>query len=211
MVLTEPEKTPDIEMLRKAAGIKKGETLWVFGYGSLIWLPCFNYVQALAGNVSGYHRAFCLYSHKYRGTPEKPGLVLGLDRGGFVQGVAFEIPAPDVDEALENLWQREMGVEDFYKAISVPVRILGQEEEKPVNALTFVVSDNNPKHCPQLTVDQQADIIATASGMTGSNAEYLEKTVMGLQRIGILDPLMEDLLLGVRTRKLLEKTSATAS
>lgn len=190
------KKEPDIEGLRKSAGIRQGDTLWVFGYGSLIWFPCFVYKQAIASTLTGWHRAFSLYSHKYRGTKEKPGLVLGLDRGGSCQGVAFEIPAEHAEDALLRLWEREMGVEDFYTPLSVPVHPIGQDEK--VDALTFVVRDNNPVHCPELTLDQQAEIIATAHGMNGSNAEYLEKTVMGLQRIGIEDGQMEELLSKVR-------------
>lgn len=189
----------DTESLRKAAGTNPGDSLWVFGYGSLIWSPCFTYQQALAATVSGWHRSFCLYSHKYRGTEENPGLVLGLDHGGFCQGVVFEIAPRHTEEALLNLWEREMGVEDFYEAAALPVSVIGEDDMK-INALAFVVDRKNSRYCPGLETEKTVDIISSAQGQSGTNAEYLEKTVMGLQRVGIQDQEMEDLLSKVRLK-----------
>ncbi len=82
--------------------VKPGEDLWVFGYGSLMWNPGFPYLEQSDALLYGYHRGFCVYSHRYRGTPEKPGLVLGLDRGGSCRGVAFRVAAADVPEHIKG-------------------------------------------------------------------------------------------------------------
>ena len=85
-----------------------GGDLWVFGYGSLMWNPGFAHAEARPARVYGYHRAFCLYSEHYRGTEARPGLVLGLNRGGSCRGRAFRVPAHDADAAMEYLIAREM-------------------------------------------------------------------------------------------------------
>ena len=106
--------------------------LWVFGYGSLMWDPGFGFVRSASARLHGYHRAFCVYSTRYRGTPERPGLVLGLDRGGCCRGIAFLIAEAEVGRVLENLWAREMP-RLVYRPRLVPVDV-GAEK---VNALTF--------------------------------------------------------------------------
>src|SRR3546814_5730407 len=85
-----------------------GEGFWVFGYGSLMWHPGFPHVEARPARLRGLHRSFCVYSHRYRGTPQAPGLVLGLDRGGSCHGMAFCVPAAEGEEALDYLFEREM-------------------------------------------------------------------------------------------------------
>src|SRR5215218_3255850 len=82
--------------------------LWVFAYGSLMWNPEFEYVRSAPAMLRGYHRSFCVYSTRYRGTPEQPGLVLGLDRGGSCRGIAYQIAAAKVERMLHDLWEREM-------------------------------------------------------------------------------------------------------
>ena len=85
---------------------------WVFGYGSLMWDPGFPYDAALPGLLVGYHRQFCLYSYRYRGTRERPGLVLGLDRGGSCRGVVYRVPDDAVAATKAYLWERELGIVD---------------------------------------------------------------------------------------------------
>src|SRR6185437_5147948 len=94
---------PAIAALRDAA-----EPVWVFAYGSLMWNPGFAFAEARRGRLHGYHRAFCLYSRDYRGTPERPGLVLGLDRGGACDGVVYRLPAEGTGAAFDRIWAREM-------------------------------------------------------------------------------------------------------
>src|SRR5690349_2563312 len=81
--------------------------LWVFGYGSLIWKPGFEFVEQRPARLIGEHRSLCIYSMVHRGTPEKPGLVLGLDRGGACQGVAFRVARKQRDATVAYLRERE--------------------------------------------------------------------------------------------------------
>src|SRR5215208_7113169 len=88
-------------------GLPDGD-LWVFGYGSLIWSPGFAYKEKRVGRAHGFHRALCILSTRYRGTHRRPGLVMGLCRGGSCWGMAFRIPERDVRRCLARLWHREM-------------------------------------------------------------------------------------------------------
>ena len=103
---------PDQQLPRPAwsadIAVDPGSDLWVFGYGSLMWNPGFPFAERHAATLPGYHRSFCVASHRYRGTPERPGLVLGLDRGGSCRGIVFRVAAADVPVALDYLWEREM-------------------------------------------------------------------------------------------------------
>ena len=109
---SQPEK-PVISCDASIAGrqrltLPEGEDFWVFGYGSLMWHPGFPHVEVCAALLNGYHRRFCVYSHRYRGTPERPGLVLGLDRGGSCRGLAYRVPAAEGAAAMDYLYEREM-------------------------------------------------------------------------------------------------------
>jgi cation transport protein ChaC len=190
----------NLKNFRSMLKLQEGDGLWVFGYGSLLWSPCFKYEQAQVAHALGWQRSFSLYSVNYRGTPEQPGLVLGLDRGGSCQGIAFEIKPENVDDALARLWAREMDDDRCYDPICLPVKLSG--DHRQVNALTFVVHQGNEMHCPDLPVEKSADIISSARGRNGSNVEYLEKTVKSLQQSGIRDPQMEELLARVQERLL---------
>ena len=100
-------------MAKKRASMKKGGTkdsgdIWVFGYGSLMWRPDFPHVETRPARLRGYHRALCVLSTRYRGTKARPGLVLGLDRGGSCVGRAFRVAARDADRVLAILHEREM-------------------------------------------------------------------------------------------------------
>src|SRR5262245_42375736 len=107
--------------------------LWVFGYGSLMWAPEFEYAERGMGRVHGYHRSLCILSSRYRGTPEKPGLVMGLCRGGSCWGIAFRVHNGQAKETLDLLWKREM-LNNVYMPRFVPVSVGG----KRVQALAFV-------------------------------------------------------------------------
>ena len=110
------------------AALPKGD-LWVFGYGSLMWSPCFDFTQRALGRAHGYHRALCILSTRYRGTEAKPGLVMGLCRGGSCWGVAYRIHAQRLRRALARLWYREMP-RRVYQPTLIPVRLASGRKVK---------------------------------------------------------------------------------
>lgn len=183
----------DSTKIRQELGIKPDQPLWVFGYGSLIWSPCFDFLQARIARACGWQRRFSLYSTHYRGTPERPGLVLGLERGGDCHGLVFQVAPEHIDDALVRLWKREMSDDGSYTPLFIPV-VLDGEEQDDTHALTFVVQGGNEMYCPDLPEQELVDIIATSRGRNGTNREYLEKTVISLRRSGIHDARLEELL-----------------
>jgi glutathione-specific gamma-glutamylcyclotransferase len=166
----------------------KGAGWWVFAYGSLLWNPLFPFSEARPATLRGLHRQFCLYSLASRGTPENPGLVLGLDRGGACTGVAYRLPAPVAMDELHLLWRREMVV-GAYKPRWVRVRSGGRE----IHALTFVVRHAHPQYAGKLSLDDKARVIAASKGAFGSSLDYLERTRVALVTHGIIDPYLEKL------------------
>ena len=159
-----------------------GQDLWLFGYGSLIWNPAFNYQESCCALVHGWHRSFCLKLFMGRGTPEKPGLMLALARGGACRGVAFRIAAQEVRQELWLLWQREM-FGGSYNAHWVQLKF-GQQV---VRGLTFVVNPKNPRYTKDLSAEQTARMILDAKGELGTNLEYFENTLTHLQTLGVKD------------------------
>lgn len=162
-----------------------GEALWVFGYGSLIWNPGFAHELARPALLRGRHRRFCIWSHRYRGTPETPGLVLGLDRGGACRGMAFRVAAADAADALAYLDERELSG-GVYRRRLLPVRLLDGGRET-VRAVTYVARRDHPRYCLALSPEAAAAAIARGAGQRGSNREYLVNTVHGLRRLGLGD------------------------
>ncbi|PWC36352.1 gamma-glutamylcyclotransferase [Azospirillum sp. TSO35-2] len=166
-----------------------GTDLWVFAYGSLMWNPGFPFVERHAATLAGYHRSFCVASHRYRGTPDRPGLVLGLDRGGSCRGIVFRVASADVPSALDYLWDREMDSR-VYEPKLLRVRLReGRSAEglDSVRACCFVVDRDHPQYCRGL--DQAAVVcrIAGCRGQRGPNIDYLANTVSHLQELGICD------------------------
>jgi cation transport protein ChaC len=154
--------------------------LWLFAYGSLMWNPEFTFVRSARALLRGYHRAFCLYSTQYRGTPENPGLVLGLDRGGSCHGVAFLIAESAISTVLETLWVREMSQLVYHPRI---VKV--DAEESRIEALTFVADRAHPNYAGRLEVPTIAQTIAECTGARGPNADYLFNTLRHLHALGI--------------------------
>lgn len=177
------------------AGKPKGAGWWVFGYGSLLWNPLFPVAEARPASVHGLHRSFCLRSLASRGTPERPGLVLGLERGGACRGVAYRLPSALAIDELRLLWRREMVV-GSYRPVWVRARAGGRE----IVALTFAVRRDHPQYAA-LTLDEQADTIAHACGALGSSCEYLMSTRASLASHGIVDRYLETLAGAVRARR----------
>ncbi|MBE8999489.1 gamma-glutamylcyclotransferase [Nostoc sp. LEGE 12447] len=156
--------------------------IWIFAYGSLIWNPLITYVERRAGIIYGWHRRFCTWMVLGRGTPENPGLLLGLDRGGSCRGIVYRIAAADVASELLLIWRREM-LAGVYVARWVRV-FDGTQEFK---AIAFVANRQHPRYAHQVPLTTTVNSIATASGKLGSCADYLMKTVDGLIAEGIKD------------------------
>lgn len=167
--------------------------LWIFTYGSLMWDPAFRFKAAAPALLRGYHRAFCIYSSRYRGTVSAPGLVLGLDRGGACKGTAYCIAATDVPDALEALWLREMRRRVYVPRL-LPVGI-GAERR---TVLTFLANRCHDGYAGQLQLDTAAAIIAACCGERGPNVDYLVNTLSHLDALGVHDRHLHDLLAAVR-------------
>jgi len=158
------------------------DDLYVFGYGSLIWNPAFDYIEKRTALLHGWHRRFCLKMMMGRGSREQPGLMLALDHGGACKGVAFRIEAARVREELSVLWQREM-FGGGYNARWVKLKSDGEI----IRAVTFVINRRHPRYTPELSVEQSAAMIATACGDLGTCREYLENTIAHLAQLGLTD------------------------
>ena len=160
-----------------------GKDTWVFGYGSLMWDPCFPYVEARRALLRGYHRALCILSILNRGTVDRPGLALGLDRGGSCRGFAFRIDAPDLAAAKADLWRREMA-NAVYVPKMLPVEIAGGGR---VPALVFVARRGHPQYVGDLQPEQAAALVTQGTGAYGSALDYLRNVVRHLDEFGIDD------------------------
>lgn len=167
--------------------------IWFFAYGSLMWDPGFDPADVRSALLRGWHRRFCVSSVIYRGTPEAPGLSLGLDRGGSCRGRALRIAEADREAVLAYLAEREMP-EEIYSSRPVSVAT----DEGPIAAYTLTVNRNHPLYVNDLGLDEQAARIAACAGKRGPNAEYLEQTVRHLDELGIRDGAMHRLLDRVR-------------
>lgn len=168
----------------RADGPASGE-VWVFAYGSLIWNPEFAFDAERLGTVAGWHRSFCIgWVRIYRGTPERPGLMLGMDRGGSCRGVVFRLAPGTEAENLTVLLRREMPI----RRDSPPSRwVTVATDAGPVRAIAFPVSRKSPAYLPGLTEEEIVHALATAAGERGSMAEYLSSTVQHLEDRGIHD------------------------
>ncbi len=163
---------------------------WVFGYGSLMWRPGFDFIDRRPARLHGRRRAFCIYSVHHRGTPARKGLVLGLAPGGATRGLAYKV-APDAWPATyAYLLEREQPTETYYEAWT-PVRLEGGETFK---ALVFLSRTDHPQWAGVLDLEAQARLIAGASGLSGRNIDYLRDLVVHLREAGVADRSMEALL-----------------
>jgi cation transport protein ChaC len=158
--------------------------LWIFGYGSLMWSPGFRYAEKSVGLLRGYHRALCILSTRYRGTARRPGLVMGLCRGGSCWGMAFRVPAARVHHVLAALWRREM-IRKVYEPRLVPVRI---RRGVRVRALTFVAETEHPQFVRELDLHGRAQLVAQGVGQRGPCTEYIRRTLEHMYALGVTDP-----------------------
>ena len=156
--------------------------LWIFGYGSLMWNPGFSYARSCSALLRGYHRTFCVYSSRYRGTPEQPGLVLGLNRGGACRGIAYLVAQSQIEIALESLWVREMSRRTYLPRL-VHVALAGE----CVQALAFIADPCHPSYAGRLPLEEVAALITRSAGSRGANIEYLVNTLRHLEEAGVRD------------------------
>lgn len=172
-------------------------TLWVFGYGSLIWDPGFDFTERRLARLDGFRRSFCMRSVHYRGTAQAPGLVLALDRaeGASCHGVAYAVPAAARDDTLSYLRKREL-VSYAYLETFQSVALDGQGQ---VEALTYIIDPAHDQYCGGLSLEEQADIIARAAGGRGPNRDYLLNTAAHLSDLGINDDEIDWLVQRVRS------------
>ncbi|MCF8506857.1 MAG: gamma-glutamylcyclotransferase [Caulobacter sp.] len=166
---------------------------WVFGYGSLMWRPGFPFIDRRRATLHGRRRAFCIYSVHHRGTPERPGLVLGLAPGGSTRGVAYRVAAADWDETRAYLLEREQPTETYVEAW----RDLRIDGAAPTRALVFLSDPTHPQWAGNLTLERQAELIDGATGLSGRNIDYLRDLVTHLREEGVHDRAMEQLLVMV--------------
>jgi cation transport protein ChaC len=171
---------------------------WVFGYGSLMWRPGFPFVERRRAVLHGRRRAFCIYSVHHRGTYERPGLVLGLAPGGAVRGVAYRVAASEWEAVYAYLREREQPTETYFEAWS-DLKIEG--EPAKISSLVFLSDMKHSQWAGSLTLEQQADLIAGAKGLSGRNIDYLSDLVGHLREDGVRDQSMEALLKLVEARE----------
>lgn len=159
---------------------------WVFGYGSLMWRPGFDYVERHAAWIEGYHRALCVYSHVHRGTPERPGLVMGLDLGGRCRGVAFRVSDERREATLAYLREREL-VTHVYHEVAATLRL---DDGRQVEALAYVVDRSHPQYARDLDRHTTLRFVRQGLGRSGANADYVLATVDHMRELGVEDPQM---------------------
>ncbi|PSL17689.1 gamma-glutamylcyclotransferase [Shimia abyssi] len=169
--------------------------MWVFGYGSLLWNPGFEYEEKSIATLPGWHRSFCMRSIHHRGTVDSPGLVLALDElaGATCQGLALSVTPERREATLDYLREREL-ISSAYLEKKLPVTLADGRE---VVAVTYVIDPHHVQYC-HLDVEEQAQIIAEAVGGRGPNTEYLHNTASHLGELGITDPELDWLSQRVR-------------
>ena len=167
------------------------QQFWIFGYGSLMWRPGFEHIGREAALVRGYHRSLCVFSFVHRGTPEQPGLVLGLDRGGSCHGLAFEIAAHRWDETISYLRGREQ-VTSVY--IEKQLEITLPASARKVQAVTYVVDRRHRQYAGKLSPDSLLRHVGQSEGVSGHNIDYVLNTLNHLRDMTIHDPTLERLV-----------------
>jgi cation transport protein ChaC len=175
--------------------------LWVFGYGSLMWRPGFPYAERRKATLKGWRRGLCVYSHVYRGTPEHPGLVLGLDQGGVCHGVAFRVEHALRESTIRYLREREQVTAVYIERI---VAITLDSGER-VPALTYVADRLHPQYAGRLDRSSLLEIVRSGAGQSGKNADYVTQTHDHLTEIGVRDRELEWLSANLREHETARK------
>ncbi|ESX68195.1 MULTISPECIES: gamma-glutamylcyclotransferase [unclassified Mesorhizobium] len=173
---------------------------WVFGYGSLIWRPGFAHVETRRARLHGYRRSLCVYSFVHRGSRERPGLVLGLDRGGSCIGLAFRVPGELRNEVVTYLREREL-VTNVYLERVLSVRLDKRETDggETVEAIAYVVDRSHEQYAGALDAAEAAAVVRGAVGQSGRNEDYVLSTLEHLEALGISDRWLEEVTRRVAT------------
>jgi len=171
---------------------RANDDVWVFGYASLMWSPGFAHQAAEPARIFGYHRALCVYSHVYRGSPERPGLVAGLLPGGSCRGLAFRVARDDWPQVRDYLHAREM----IY-GVYVPRWVNARVKATRTQVYTFVANPEHAQYAGRLDEREIARLIGNGVGKSGSGIDYLANTVARLSELGIRDPALERVLAAV--------------
>lgn len=162
------------------------QDLWVFGYGSLMWRPDFPFEERMKASLRGFHRALCVYSHVHRGTPEAPGLVMGLDRGGSCLGLAYRVAAHQAHETIRYLREREQ-VTSVYVERLLPVILADGRRQL---ALTYIVDRTHRQYAGRLPEEELLRFIRQGIGQSGPNPDYVVRTHAQLAELGVRDSLL---------------------
>lgn len=163
---------------------------WVFGYGSLIWNPGFRHLRAEKALLHGAHRSLSVYSFRHRGTPERPGLVFGLSRGGSCLGVAFEVDQASWPQVFDYLQEREQD-RGVYREAWRKVTLAGG---KAISALAYLVNEQHPQYAGRLDLSEQVRLVARSTGESGRNTEYVRNTAQHLLSLGIRDKALMQII-----------------
>jgi len=188
-LLTDDEIDALLERHYDEAG--RPRELWVFAYGSLMWRPEIAVEEERVAAVSGWHRRFCLWQWRNRGSVEKPGLMLALERGGSCRGLALRLAGADLKDRLRILWRREMR-NRVYQPRLVRARIRGGRE---IRALAFVADAEHRQFAGDLDIERTARLIARGVGERGPNIDYLSYTLAHMHELGVRDPHLDRILL----------------
>ena len=183
---------PGSDAIRTEKALAQGD-LWVFGYGSLMWRPGFEFVERVPARLIGEHRGLCVYSFVHRGTPEKPGLVLGLDRGGACRGVAFRVAETHRAATVNYLREREQ-VTSVYREVMRSVW-LENETRQRVSALAYVVDRGHMQYAGRLSLAEQLRHVQQGHGQSGNNRDYVLATVGAIEAAGFRDEPLHQLAL----------------
>ncbi|MGE0423180.1 MAG: gamma-glutamylcyclotransferase [Reyranellaceae bacterium] len=168
---------------------------WVFAYGSLMWDPGFTPPETRPARLAGWHRAFCIKSEHYRGTPKVPGLILGLLPGGACRGLAHRLPDADYDAIRRYLWDREILNDGVYFET---VRPLALDDGTTVEALLYLANREHPGYLGKLPLDQAAALVRQGEGVRGRCLDYVANTVMHLDALGLRESHLHALLEAAR-------------
>lgn len=189
------EQERQVSMENALSHWKNDQDVWIFGYGSLIWRPEFEFVESRMAKLDGHHRALCLWSRINRGTPELPGLVFGLEQGGHCTGKVFRIAAEHVKKTFEAVWVREMSTGSY-----LPDWKTCQTEHGEVSALAFIINPESPGYVQEPHEEDLIEIIMRASGIYGPCVDYVMQTAIALQEVGICDERLAKLSDRLRAR-----------